>query len=134
MALDRERDTRDYLYGRLLAYADNLEGWALSEAGEKRPTNAARSMNRFAQRPFSTWRNLELKLEPYKNRLNPGQNHWLNQTISEVMGLFDPEDYISDRPLSGEFLLGFHCQMTEFGKRKSRDADKVESADPDPKS
>lgn len=130
MALDRERDTRDYLYGRLLAYADNLEGWALSEAGEKRATNAARSMNRFAQRPFSTWRNLELKLEPYKNRLNPGQNHWLNQTILEVMGLFDPEDYTSDRPLSGEFLLGFHCQMAEFGKRKSRDADDVESTDP----
>ena len=130
MALDRKRTTRDYLYGRLLAYADNLEGWALSEAGEKRSTNAARSMNRFAQRPFSTWRSLELKLEPYRNRLSPEQINWLGRTVSEVMDLFDPDDYKDDRPLSGEFLLGYHCQMSEFRRGGSKQADKVESVDP----
>ncbi len=127
MALDRKRRTRDYLYGRLLAYADNLEGWALSEAGEKRATNAARSMNRFAQRPFSTWLNLELKLEPYKSRLSPKQNGWLYKELLETMDLFDPDDYTNDRPLSGEFLLGYHCQMSEFRKGSMRDGEKDDS-------
>lgn len=120
MALDRTRNTRDYLYGRLLAYADNLEGWALSEAGEKRATNAAKMMHRFSQRPYTTWRNLELRLEPYRNRLSPRQNNWLYQELLETMDLFRPEDFTNDRPLSGEFLLGYHCQMSEFRKRRSR--------------
>jgi CRISPR-associated protein Csd1 len=126
MALDRKRDTRDYLYGRLLAYADNLESWALSEADTKRATNAARSMNRFAQRPFSTWLNLEIQLEPYKNRLNPKITNWLGQTITEVMDLFDPDDYTNDRPLSGEFLLGYHCQMSEFRKGSPKKAEETD--------
>lgn len=126
MALDRERDTRDYLYGRLLAYADNLESWALAESGEKRATNAARSMNRFAQRPFSTWLNLELKLQPYKRRLSPGINIWFDQAIREIMSLFDPDDYKNDRSLSGEFLLGYHCQMSEFKKGSSKNNNQID--------
>ena len=123
MALDHKRDTRDYLYGRLLAYADNLESWALSEADSKRATNAARSMNRFAQRPFSTWLNLELQLEPYKNRLGARITNWLDETIREVMDLFDPDDYTNDRPLSGEFLLGYHCQVSEYRKGSPKRAE-----------
>src|SRR5690606_28310375 len=53
MPLDPARTTRDYLYGRLLALADSLEEWALREAGEQRLSNAARLMQRFAERPFS---------------------------------------------------------------------------------
>ena len=36
MALDPNRKTRDYLYGRLLALAESLEEWALNKAGEDR--------------------------------------------------------------------------------------------------
>lgn len=118
VALDTERRTRDYLYGRLLAYADNLERWSLSESGEERPTNAARMMNRFADRPFSTWRNLELALRPYKDRLGPRKIYNLEKGMSEVMALFDPDDFVSDRPLSGEFLLGYHCQMMAFWSKE----------------
>ncbi len=120
VALDTERVTRDYLYGRLLAYADNLEKWALSESGEQRPTNAARMMNRFADRPFSTWRNLELALRPYKDRLGPRKIFNLEKGISEVMALFNPDDFTSDKPLSGEFLLGYHCQMMAFWPRDEK--------------
>ena len=44
---------RDYLYGRLLAVAESLEGYALSITGEdrSRPTTAERYMQRFAARP-----------------------------------------------------------------------------------
>jgi CRISPR-associated protein Csd1 len=46
MALEPDRVSRDYLYGRLLAIADNIENYALSLAGEKRDTTAARLMQR----------------------------------------------------------------------------------------
>lgn len=109
MALDVNRKSRDYLYGRLLALADSLEQWALKESGENRQTNAARLMQRFAERPYSTWRTIELALTPYKARLGPLSNKRQNM-ISEVMTLFEPDDFISDKKLSGEFLLGYHCQ------------------------
>lgn len=119
MALDEGRRSRDYLYGRLLALADSLEEWALSTAGESRPTNAARLMQRFAERPYSTWRTLELALAPYKARLGAKATGRVNQ-ISEVMALFDPEDFTNDRPLSAEFLLGYHCQRYALRERHAR--------------
>lgn len=109
MALDPNRTTRDYLYGRLLALADSLEEWALNEAGENRQTNAARLMQRFAERPYSTWRTIELALVPYKARLG-GKSRKRQQMIDEVIASFTPEDFISDKRLSGEFLLGYHSQ------------------------
>lgn len=109
MALDPDRKTRDYLYGRLLALADSLEEWALNEAHEKRETNAARLMQRFAERPHSTWRTIELALTPYKARLG-GKSKKRQQMIDEVIASFDPDDFLYDKRLSGEFLLGYHCQ------------------------
>ncbi len=109
MALDLNRKTRDYLYGRLLALADSLEQWALSRAGEDRPTSAARLMNRFAERPYSTWRTIELALQPYKARLG-GSSKKRQEMIDEVVNSFNPDDFINDRRLSGEFLLGYHSQ------------------------
>ena len=117
LALEEKRKTRDYLYGRLLALADSLEEWALREGGENRQTNAQRLMQRFSERPFSTWRNIELSLAPYKARLG-GKGKGLTNRISEVMGLFDSEDFVSDKKLSGEFLLGYHCQKRALWKQE----------------
>ena len=117
MALDEKRDTRDYLYGRLLALADSIEEWSIKESGEKRQTNAARLMQRFADRPFSTWRTLELALGPHKARLG-GKSAKIQQLISEVMDMFKPEDFISDKKLSGEFLLGYHSQREALWKKQ----------------
>jgi len=109
MALDPNRRTRDYLYGRLLALADSLEQWALNKANEDRQTTAARLMNRFAERPFSTWRTIELALSPYKARLG-GKSKKRQRMIDEVKDMFDPKDFINDKPLTGEFLLGYSSQ------------------------
>ena len=113
MALDRERSSRDYLYGRLLALAEHLEGRALYVGGEKRATNAEKLMQRFADRPYSTWRVLETGLTPHKVRLNAKRHVFLNvvqQEIDAVCTLFETDDFVSDKRLSGEFLLGYHCQ------------------------
>jgi CRISPR-associated protein Csd1 len=117
MALDPNRKTRDYLYGRLLALADSLEGWALNKANEDRQTTAARLMNRFAERPYCTWRTIELALSPYKARLG-GKSKKRQKIIDEVKDLFEPNDFINDKRLSGEFLLGYSCQR-EFLRNSS---------------
>lgn len=109
MTLDLNRKTRDYLYGRLLALAESLEEWALNKAGEDRPTNAARLMQRFSEHPYSTWRTIELALTPYKARLG-GKSKKRQRLIDEVVAAFENGDFTSDKRLSGEFLLGYHCQ------------------------
>lgn len=113
MALERERKERDYLYGRLLALAEHLEGRALHISGETRETNAAKLMQRFADRPYSTWRIIETSLTPYKVRLRakrPGFLQEREKEIDEIMKSFSTEDFLSDRKLEGEFLLAYHCQ------------------------
>lgn len=115
LALEVDRRSRDYLYGRLLALADSIEEWALSEGGEQRQTNALRLMQRFSERPFSTWKVIELSLAPYKARLGNRGRRRINE-ISEVMDLFETEDFISDKRLTGEFLLGYHCQKQALWK------------------
>ncbi|OPY85576.1 MAG: CRISPR-associated protein (Cas_Csd1) [Syntrophorhabdus sp. PtaU1.Bin153] len=109
MTLDPTRRTRDYLYGRLLALADNLEEWALNKAKEDRQTTAARLMTRFAEHPYSTWRTIELALSPYKARLG-GKSKKHQRMIDEVKNLFDEVDFTNDKRLTGEFLLGYSCQ------------------------
>lgn len=115
MGLDRERKTRDYLYGRLLAVADCMEGYALKLSNEGRQTNATKLMQRFAERPCSTWKTIELALVSYKARLNRTNKY--DKELDDIHGLFtDVSGYASDDPLSGEFLLGFHCQRLELFK------------------
>ncbi len=128
MALEENRDSRDYLYGRLLAIADYIEKKALKLGDENRPTTAARLMQRFADRPFSTWRNIELGLQPYMQRLQRNKN-WggfiTNRTkeLDAVHGAFTPGDFTSDKPLSGEFLLGYHCQKQDWRNKKETNND-----------
>lgn len=126
MALDRTRTSRDYLYGRLLAVADCLEGFALSEVEKGRPTNAARLMQRFANRPCSTWRTIELALAPYKARLEHKVRKY-DDELRQIMNLFDPDEFIKDEtPLSGEFLLGFHSQRAELYKKADKPDTNIE--------
>lgn len=113
MTLETDRTSRDYLYGRLLAIAEHIEGRALYVAGESRDTTAARFMQRFADRPATTWRSIELALVPYQARLRakrPGFLHKMKERLDEVISAFKGEDFVDDRKLSGEFLLGYHCE------------------------
>jgi CRISPR-associated protein Csd1 len=125
MTLERDRTTRDYLYGCLLAIADHIEGRALYLAKEKRETSAARLMQRFADHPFSTWRTIELSLSPYKTRLRSKRPLFLNdmeKQLDEVNGKFQSQDFLDDRRLSGEFLLGYHCQRQALWNKPETEA------------
>ncbi len=119
MALEKERTSRDYLFGRLLAVADSLEGFALSQSEKGRPTNASRMMQRFAEHPCSTWRTIELALSPYKARLGHKGTKY-EKAIDEIMNSFVADDFSSDKSLSGEFLLGYHTQRSELMKSNKK--------------
>lgn len=134
MSLDTENRSRDYLYGRLIAQAESMEWYALYlQNGKKTPTratNAERYFQQFAQRPYSTWRNLASeKLVPYQNYLTSQGKDFYKQAIGEIMELFQRDDYVCDEKLSGEFLLGYHCQKMEnareISKRKVAKASKA---------
>ena len=119
MALDRKRNKRDYLYGRLLAVADCLESFALDtmKVEKDRPTNARRLMQRFADHPCNTWLTIEPDLETYRKKLGKRVKKY-DDALDEIMRLFDTEEFIRpDKPLSGEFLLGFHTQRAELQKK-----------------
>jgi len=125
MSLEENRSTRDYLFGRLLAIAEHIEQRALHLADEKRDTNAARLMQRFADHPASTWRSIELALTPYKARLRanrPALSVKFDKALDFVTGMFRPEDYTADARLTGEFLLGYHCQRAALWAKQVEDA------------
>ena len=122
MTLETNRRSRDYLYGRLLAIAEHIEGRALYVGGETRDTTAAKLMQRFADRPASTWRIIEPALKPYTSRLRakrPAFLREMDKLLDEVIPSFQGDDFMDDSKLSGEFLLGYHCQRQVLNPPKT---------------
>lgn len=135
MALEPDRNSRDYLFGRLLAIAEHIEQRALFHAGEKRDTHAAKLMQRFADHPCATWRQIELALTPSKSRLrsrSPGYLHQLEQQIDRISEQFQGDDFTAERKLSGEFLLGYHCQRAKLNEPRAAAANADPIATPEP--
>lgn len=120
MTLEEGRRSRDYLYGRLLAVADLLESAALSSAGEMRQTTAVRMMQRFSEFPFSTWRDIEVALVPYMARLGP-KSRYYEMKMAKIMDLFVADEFTDNSKLSGEFLLGYHCQKEDQFRKKTEE-------------
>jgi CRISPR-associated protein Csd1 len=115
VGLEEDRNDRDYLYGRLLAIADRVESRVLYQRKEKRDTNAVRYMQRFARYPCSTWEILYVeKLRPYFSQLKKESRDWYESLIQDIKSQFNHDDFVSEKALSGEFLLGYHCQQKAF--------------------
>lgn len=113
MKLEEGRTSRDYLFGRLLAIAERIESLALYLGKDKRQTTAERLMQRFADHPSSTWRTIYLSLVPYKSRLSSrsgGFIHNMEKLLEEIITSFEDNDFINDKKLSTEYLLGYYCQ------------------------
>lgn len=116
MKLEPERTDRDYLYGRLLALADAFEGKVLrSEKITDRPTNAMKLMSNFSAKPNTTWGTLVHQLTPY---FKPEFGYyWFQNEVDEVMSMFQPGDYESNKPLTPLYLLGYSAQRHESMER-----------------
>ena len=70
MALNEAETDRSYLFGRVLAYAEELERCALREAGENRETNAQRLRFQYVQHPAKTLDILYGRLETSQKYLD----------------------------------------------------------------
>jgi CRISPR-associated protein Csd1 len=119
MSLNEGRRTRSYLYGRLLAVAENIERFALDQAQETRDTSASRYMQRFADHPFQTWLVISKNLKPYETRLRSKDStvsflKTRQDLIGKISDLFETEDFIKQGRLDGEFLLGYYCQRQQL--------------------
>lgn len=133
--LETNRDDRDYLYGRLLAIADDIESRARFKQGKTKDevsaTNAIRYMTAFAQNPFRTWNLLfTQQLNPYIQQLSGAD--WHMSLIREIMCKFKPREYESNVPLDGLYLLGFFAQKQKIfeersKKKANKDVDKEEN-------
>lgn len=120
MALDTQETDRNYLFGRALAYAQQIEIYALSLQGEPRSTNAERMQTAFSQHPAKTWKTLYQSLTPYLQRLGPRGIRY-REELNEVIARIEKPDF-TNNPLSELYLLGYACQMEQF--RRERDANK----------
>jgi CRISPR-associated protein Csd1 len=94
---------------------------ALELAIEKRGTTASRLMQRFSDRPFSTWKNIEGALKPYKDRIRakyPSLLKGYEELLDVIHSRILTANYITDTRLTGEYLLGYHCQRQWFREHK----------------
>ncbi len=124
MSLEEGKKTRDYLYGRLLAVADKIESHAISLGGESRDTSAIKLMQRFSEKPYTTWKIIEMNLTPYISRLRAKRESSLivyNTLLDEIYSMFEPGMFDNNAPLTPEFLLGFHCQRRKLWEKANSD-------------
>lgn len=113
--VDETIDDRSYLFGRILACAEQIERRVQSQTGETRPTNAERLRLVFVQRPAKTTVLLQQKLTPYLNRMraNGVSRDKRYSTLQELVGRLGAEKY-TNKPLNELYLLGYACQMMDF--------------------
>jgi CRISPR-associated protein Csd1 len=130
MSLEEDRNSRNYLFGRLLAIAEKIEGYALYLAKEPRDTTAERLMQRFSDHPTATWRTIELALRPYMQRLQgsrPAALHVWKGLLDDVISRFRGDDFTRQGRLDAEFLLGYHCQRAALRWDESKGEAKEEA-------
>jgi CRISPR-associated protein Csd1 len=88
-------------------------------------------MQRFSDHPCSTWRQIELALTPSKSRLrsrSAGYLYKLEQQIDQIVGQFQAGDFADDRKLTGEFLLGYHCQRAQLNEKPTTTIETAEQS------
>lgn len=120
MIIDENCSDRSYLFGRILACADQLEQYAVyNTAGEKgnRPTNALRYEVAFTQHPAKTLALLRKQLEPYLERLiKANKSVYANEQMLKLISRI-PVEQFNDQPLTELYLLGYACQRADFFKK-----------------
>lgn len=121
MSLDTTITDRSYLFGRLLAVAEATEASALKVMSTSRPTNAEKFMQRLQQRPSETWAVIEKSIRPYQDMLTknaPALSTIYKNYLDSIMDMLPLEQFMDNTPLTGAYLLGYHCQRSLIYKKK----------------
>ena len=127
MAVQNDCNDRSYLFGRILAYAEQIE-YTASRAqdiapADRRPTNALRYEVAFTIHPAKTTALLETQLQPYLTRLaRAGKSSYLHDRMLELMDRLKLDGF-TNQPLSELYLLGYAAQRMEFIKKHDAEND-----------
>ena len=110
--LDVKNRDRNYLFGRLLAYANYVERLTFKPTESGRETNAIRYMADFAKRPATTWNRIYSKLQPYLRKLNRDKRMLGEKYRKEIDAIMEEiaMDEFTDEKLENAYLLGFSSQ------------------------
>jgi len=118
LALDIENNDRSYLFGRLLAVAEQIERGTY-QRGEERETNAIRMQSVFVQRPMYAWGIIEEKLVPYYARLSPNLCAYYKNLIGEIADKLPASTAPGLRArLEETYLLGYYQQRAAMFRKK----------------
>lgn len=123
MALDEKCADRSYLFGRLLAVAEEMELAAYSPEDKKgRVPNARRYWERFSHSPAVTWNAIYERLIPYSNKL--GNYNIFIKEINDIKAKFDVSTFAKKDKLDSLYLLGYSHQKSkpfgEYGKNNQQ--------------
>ena len=111
VSIDENYKDRSYLFGRLLAVADVAERRTFDK-GEERATNAQRYLTAFSMHPKRTWKIIRENLNPYLIKLG-NKGSYYQKLFEDITDSFSPETF-SDKPLSGDYILGYDSQHKSF--------------------
>lgn len=118
LALDTSNTDRSYLFGRLLAVAEQVER-STYDRDEGREPNAIRMQSVFAQRPLYAWRIISEQINPYFSRQKPGLRAYFKNIIGEITDMLpDPKDHNLDKKLDDTYLLGYYHQRSALTRKK----------------
>lgn len=117
LALDENNCDRSYLYGRLLAVAEQVERCTYGKQ-EGREPNAIRLQSVFSQRPAYGWRVLSEKLISYYARLNPGLRIYYRGITDDIMNKMDAKDRELNKRLEDTYLFGYSHQREALYTKK----------------
>ena len=122
MSLQKESTDRSYLFGRLLAVADQMEGQVLFHDGEqKRETNARKFWSTYVRKPAKTWAVIYDKLLPYINRLSGGSKNYYSKLLEEILGKLEDTGAYHNEMLNENYLLGYYSQYEALRKKEDKE-------------
>lgn len=119
MSLDKSNKDRSYLFGRVLAYAEQIEDYVLYKSGDKRPPNAIKLRSKYRIQPAKTLMVIDEKLLPYVEKLYSSST-WLYDEMQKVIAEISANDFMNNKPLDPQYLLGYACQKAELLKKHDK--------------
>lgn len=133
MALSEENVDRNYLFGRLLAVANqievqsqNMKAARTGKSGTSVMTNALRYKQTFVNHPRTVWLTLSNAIIPYLDGLGVGSAKYYQELISRITDKFTSANF-NDQSLNGICNLGYESQMMVFRNKKEQKAEETKN-------
>ncbi|MDY5729956.1 MAG: type I-C CRISPR-associated protein Cas8c/Csd1 [Eubacteriales bacterium] len=127
---EEAKQTRSYLYGRLLAIYEKVENDVLkvkNTGGDIRSSNASRLWNAYVNKPNATMMTLEMKTKSYENTMAAskelrGYYYKLHKAKADIFRLLEEmADARSNAPLDDDFIFGYYAQTKDFYTKKENE-------------